>query len=143
MTGKVTSLRRGYAEIELLCKTKGEHNCEAHCNACSFFQTTEKKQLTIAKNIIPLEVGDLVEYELEPGGALKSALILLLLPLIAFLITAGIVSALNMNRALIFLISFSAPVITLILLKTLLRDKTYFYVKRVKAKSFPEVKAEI
>ena len=141
MNGKLSKIIGSKAQIELICDqhslTEVNNNNEKHCGACYLFRKNSyfnknKKELVLVKNPAGAKLNDYVEFELEENAQIKSSLILFLLPLMVFLICASIVSTLAMETWLIILISFMSLAIIYLLLKIILKNKTFYYITKIK-----------
>jgi len=134
--GKVISRDGELATVKLICDRVTHSSKDAyHCDACKFFEKNKESENIPVKNTSNAKEGEIVQIKLEKNAELKSAALLLAIPMLIFIITAGIFSALNIATWLICLISFSSIVITLTVLKFELKNKTYYYTEEVKEKN--------
>ena len=135
MLAKIIESSDKHTLAEVFCDSHNEEHCNSHCKGCTHFKKPKKTERFIVKNKINAKTGDLVELSLEEYARLKSSILLLLVPMLVFLVTAGIVSSLNIEAWLIFLISLASIAITLMVLGILLKNKTYYYISNVKGSS--------
>ena len=131
MYAKVLKTYKGKAEIEIVCTEASKEN--VHCGACSMGQKPSAKPETVlARNRIKAKPGDMVEYNLKEHAELKAALLLFIGPLVLFMIALGLASALNLELWQSFLFGAGVLAITYIVLRYLLKNKTYYYITGIK-----------
>ena len=132
MEAKVIENAVNSAKIEIIC---GEEK-NIHCGACGMAgHKSGKPQFVTARNEIGAKKGDCVEVELETGAKTKAALILFLVPLVVFLLAAGIATSAGISTPLILLISFIAVSVVLVMLKFLVGNKSYYYLAKIKERN--------
>jgi positive regulator of sigma E activity len=135
MLGRVVEIvNDSQVKVEISCEKEENSDGNLHCGACGFLKKDEEKKIILANKKDNLFVGTMVNCELEENAQIKSSALLLLLPLLIFLISSGVVSSLTMKIGYILLISFSALVITFLFLKYSLKEKTYYYACALKGK---------
>jgi len=135
MKGKIVEIvNSNLVRIEISCHEEKEKEAISHCGACGLFRKDAKAEIILARNSEHRVIGEEVECALEENAQMKSSALLLMLPIIIFLVTSGIVSSLTIKTWYILLISFTALVITFLVLKFVLKDKTYYYICTLKGK---------
>lgn len=131
MYAKVLKTYKGKAEIEIVCTEAPKEN--VHCGACSMGQKPSTKPETVlAQNKIEAKPGDMVECNLKEHAEIKAALLLFIGPLVLFMIALGIAGALNLELWQSFLLGAGVLVITYIVLRYSLKNKTYYYITGIK-----------
>lgn len=133
---RVSSIKDGITFLELMCEEpKKDEGGKPHCGACGMFKGNKKSKIVAVHNDVNASPGDIVSWSLEEGAQIKASLILFLLPLVVFILATAIVTSLGMSLPLIFLISFLSLAMTLLGLKLILKNKTYYYITGIEEKN--------
>ncbi|TCD47524.1 hypothetical protein E0L29_08040 [Chlorobium sp. N1] len=132
MYAKVHGLKGRLAEITVVCEDEARKG--PHCGFCSAAgggASGTKQETILARNDARAPKGSIVEIEIDPHAELKAALILFVIPLATFI--ASLVAAAGFELPLLQSAAAGGGVLvlTLLLLKVLLRDKTYHRIVRV------------
>ncbi len=131
MNARVLKTFDGKAEIELTCMEASKD--DVHCGACTMNQKpSAKPETVIADNSTGANVGDLVYCKLKEHAEVKSALVLLIGPLVLFMITLGVAGAAEMELWQSFLAGVGVLALTYVVLRRALKNKTYYYIERTK-----------
>ncbi len=131
MYAKVLKTYKGKAEIEIVCTEASNEN--VHCGACSMGQKpSTKPEAVLAQNKIEAKPGDMVECSLKEHAEIKASLLLFIGPLVLFMIALGIAEALGLELWQSFLMGAAVIIITYIVLRYSLKNKTYYYITGIK-----------
>ncbi|ASQ91633.1 sigma E positive regulator RseC/MucC [Prosthecochloris sp. GSB1] len=131
MHARVVKTYDGKAEVELNCSESSKDS--VHCGACSMSsRPSGKRETVIADNAVGAKTGDIVICELKEHAEIKSALLLLIGPLVLFMITLGTAGAMGMELWQSFIAGLTVLALTYVVLQRLLKNKTYYYIEGIK-----------
>jgi len=131
MYARVVNTYDGKAEVELNCSESSKDS--VHCGACSMnSRPSGKPETVIANNAVGAKTGDIVICELKEHAEIKSALVLLIGPLVLFMITLGSAGAMGLELWQSFIAGLAVLALTYVVLQRLLKNKTYYYIEGIK-----------
>jgi len=134
MTGKIISIKDGNAEIEIICaEMPDKQKCFQGCSGCKFFAKKHNNpNIITAKNDVNAAIEQLVEVQLKEGIKLKGTILLFAVPLLVFLVVVGFLTYFKITAVVAFVTGVAAIAVTLLLLKALLKNKTFYYITNIK-----------
>jgi sigma-E factor negative regulatory protein RseC len=130
MYAKVMRSYAGKAEIALLCTDDAPEGL--HCGACNAGKRLASKETVLADNAVGAGAGDFVQVTMREHGELKAAVMLFIVPLLAFLAALVAAHAANMSLWISFLAGAGALTLALFLLRIILKKKTYYLIAVIK-----------
>ncbi|MDT9546860.1 MAG: SoxR reducing system RseC family protein [Chlorobium sp.] len=128
----VTAKTKGKAELVIICDDealKGPH-C-GFCSAASGSKGKAPKETVLAKNTCGAKPGDTVTVSLAEHAELKAALILFIVPMLIFMSALILTTTLPLPLWQSFGVSLGSLVITFLLIKAGLGEKTYYVIDEV------------
>ncbi|ACF14216.1 positive regulator of sigma E, RseC/MucC [Chloroherpeton thalassium ATCC 35110] len=127
MKGRVLKVIDDKVELRLFCDAK-KASMDGHCGACQALKTeNNNSDIIIAQNTINAKIGDEVELGLKEHAELKSATILLMVPLAIFIVALGVANGLHLSVWASVLIGVLTLGITYASVKLIYKNKTYYY----------------
>lgn len=132
MYGRVHAVRKGLAEIMVVCEDealKGPH-C-GFCSASGGASGKAKNETILARNDAGATAGTIVELSIDEHAELKAALILFVIPLTTFILALIAAAAIQLPLLQAAGTGGAVLLLTLVVLKAVLRNKTYHRVVRV------------
>jgi len=127
MKGKVLKVLDDQVELQLFCDVSPSSS-DGHCGACNALKhENNNSDIIIAQNSIEAKIGDEVELGLKEHAELKSAMILLIVPLAIFIVAVGVANELEFSVWASVLVGIFALGITYFSVKLIYKNKTYYY----------------
>jgi sigma-E factor negative regulatory protein RseC len=128
--GKVVGMEGNLAQVELDCDSASHKDCKKSCGICSSRDNLPKRFRVLAKNIIKADIGKNVICQIDENAQIKSAVMLMLIPLLIFIIIIGVLTQFEISKFILYLTAFfSLPITYLILRKILKRETVYTIIK--------------
>lgn len=132
MYARVLKLKGRLAEITVVCEDEAKKG--PHCGFCSAAgggSSKSKEERVLARNDADARAGSVVEVEIDDHAELKAALILFVIPLATFITALVVAAAFELTLMESAAAGGAVLALTLLLLKLVLRGKTYHRIVKV------------
>ncbi|KAA6232408.1 SoxR reducing system RseC family protein [Chlorobium phaeovibrioides] len=128
----VSTKVKGKAELVILCEDEALKG--PHCGFCTAARGSKGKapqESVLARNTCGAKRGDRVQVSLAGHAELKAALILFIIPMLIFMSALILTSSLQLPLWQSFGVSLASLIITFLMIKAGLGEKTYYVIDQV------------